>query len=273
MTEIFDSHVHSEFSHDSTAKMNDIALRAKRLNLAGVTVTDHCDVYKIGGIDELENIKKSVESTKKDYPVKVFGGMELGDGFVNPSLAGEAAKSEDFDFILCSCHAYATMRTVTDEFKSGDFRFFGYADKSIIEEFLKKYYGNLIFCAETLDYDALAHITFPFRYINGIAERYEFTADDYVAETDALLEIAVSRQKAVEINTSGVETRWGSIMPTAEILKKYYEMGGRLITLGSDAHTPEKLSCGIPQTLGLLKSIGFREYFRYEKRNPVPVSL
>lgn len=273
MTRIFDSHIHSEFSHDSTAKLSDICLFAKMRGASGITVTDHCDMHKITALSDMEHIKNSVKSTHGDFEIKVMSGMELGDGFTNVELSAEAARSEDFDFILCSCHAFATMRTVTDKFQRGDFNFFKNADDEILSAFLTRYYDNLVFSAEKLDYDSLAHITFPFRYINGLAERYKYRPENYMNKIEAVLETAVARRKAIEINTSGLMTNWGEFMPNRDILKKYFDMGGRLVTLGSDAHKPEFVTGGIKEAISILREIGFQEYFYYEKRKPVAVGI
>lgn len=273
MTRIFDSHIHSEFSHDSTARLTDICRSAKMNGAAGITVTDHCDMHKISSLSDMEHIKSSVKSTRGSFEIKVMSGMELGDGFVNIKLSAEAAKAEDFDFILCSCHAYATMRTVTDKFQRGDFEFFKNADDEILSAFLEKYYDNLAVSAEKLDYDSLAHITFPFRYINGLAKRYRFKPENYMDKIEAVLETAVARHKAIEINTSGLMTDWGELMPNRSILKKYFGMGGRLVTLGSDAHKPQLAACGIKKAIAAMRETGFLEYFYYEKRRPVPVEI
>ena len=273
MTRIFDSHIHSEFSHDSTARLSDICRFAKMKGVSGITVTDHCDMHKITGLSDMEHIKNSVKSTHGDFEIKVMSGMELGDGFTNIELSKEAAESEDFDFILCSCHAFATMRTVTDKFQRGDFNFFKNADDEILKSFLEKYYDNLLLSAKMLDYDSLAHITFPFRYINGLAERYEFSPEQYADRIEEILETAIARQKAIEVNTSGLSTAWGRLMPNRDILKKYFDMGGRLVTLGSDAHKPELIAGGIKEAISALREIGFQEYFYYEKRKPVAVGI
>lgn len=273
MTKLFDCHIHSEFSHDSTAKLSDICENAKKNGICGITITDHCDIHKIENVSEISHIKESVESTKGQFEIKVLCGAEIGDGFNKPELSRVAAKSEDFDFLLCSCHVYETMHSITEEFKQGNFQFFKNADDAVLREFLDKYYDNLLFSAKNLDYDCLAHISFPFRYINGLAKRYNFSPKDYMNKIESVLEVAISKQKAIEINTSGLSSDWGEFMPNRDILKRYFDMGGRLVTLGSDAHKPENVGGGIKEAVQMMKELGFKEFFYYEKRKPVSIGI
>lgn len=124
--------------------------------------------------------------------------------------------------------------------------------------------------AEVGDFDVLAHLTCPLRYINGKYRR-GLSIEPHRELITEILRTIIRREKALEVNTSGLHNFYGGLMPGREILAQYHAMGGRLITLGSDAHTADRLANGFDETVSLLKEIGFRDYCYYERRRPCPV--
>lgn len=87
-----------------------------------------------------------------------------------------------------------------------------------------------------------------------------------------MLEI-VRRGKGIELNTSGWRNAVGEPYPSPEVLKLYRRLGGRYITIGSDAHNAENMAGDFRRAARLLQAVGFTEYYLYEKRRAYPVSL
>ena len=87
-------------------------------------------------------------------------------------------------------------------------------------------------------------------------------------EIDGILCCLIRREKALEVNTSCLGTGYDALLPEPWVLARYRTLGGRLLTLGSDAHTPERLAYGFPETARLLRELGFRDYVHYEGRQP-----
>ena len=120
--------------------------------------------------------------------------------------------------------------------------------------------------------DVLSHLTCPLRYVVG-KYGHHFDVTEYKKPITEILDAVISREKALEVNTSGVKTAFRSTMPDGEILRWYRNMGGRLITLGSDSHAAVNLSAGFDEARQMLLDLGYKSYFYYEKRRPVEVPL
>ena len=120
-------------------------------------------------------------------------------------------------------------------------------------------------CNKDFSFDILAHITYPSRYINGKFARAEdlHRYDDKICE---ILKLAIKRDVALEVNTSNLKTAYPFIMPDEKILKMYFELGGKLLTIGSDAHNVDGLCCGFSKTFETLKNIGFSELYYFKNR-------
>lgn len=115
-------------------------------------------------------------------------------------------------------------------------------------------------------FDSLGHLDFVVRYGPNKNRFYEFGR--YEEIISAILEVLIRKDKALEVNTGGFKYKLGHPNPSEDILKRYRELGGKLITVGSDAHVPGFVGYEFDRTAELLKSIGFREYALYRRRVP-----
>ena len=120
------------------------------------------------------------------------------------------------------------------------------------------------------DFDVLAHLSCPLRYINGKYRR-QISIDEYQDMVEEILRVVIRRQKALEVNTSGINGVYESLMPDEQTLRRYYALGGRMLTLGSDAHAADRIGNAFGETVELLKEIGFSSYCYYQKRQPVMI--
>ena len=139
--------------------------------------------------------------------------------------------------------------------------------RDIIEGLLDSYFDQMTEMAQKGDYDILCHITYPFRYING---RYGRNIDvmKYQSRIYDIFEILISRQKSLEINTASIGGRYKDFdcpCPDEYFIQKYYDIGGRLVTLGSDTHT-HTVANGFDKVVPMLKKIGFDKITYFEKR-------
>jgi len=121
-------------------------------------------------------------------------------------------------------------------------------------------------------FDSLAHLTYPLRYI--LAQpglRVELSK--YREKIDAVLLELIQQKKALEVNTSGLRQQIGDTLPDAGIVRRFYELGGTYVTLGSDAHRWADVSAGIEEAMSMIYKTGFRHYTIYSKREPrlVPI--
>lgn len=263
----FDSHVHSCYSNDSKQTISEICRMAQDKNLQGITITDHANMSILKEDRTFENIASSAMEAKQadklcGGKLRVFCGVEISESSDNQDNAQKLLRTANFDVVIGSVHK---VRFKAWEDFYSKIRFdetFSWED---LYGFMWAYFEELLCMAEQEDYDVLAHLTCPLRYINGKYHR-GFQLDPYEDVIEKILRCLIQRNKALEINTSGIHGTYNSLMPDESILNRYYAMGGRLLTLASDAHTPERIGNAFPETAPLLEKIGFPGYYFYEYR-------
>ncbi len=264
---ISDSHVHSDCSFDGTDPVMMICERAASLGLYSITITDHCecDIYHKEGFDR--SIVQSFFETRKARAVfygrlQVHAGIELGQPITDLEATQEALSAGAFDFVLASVHNLPGKK---------DFYYLNYTQENI-DSLLNEYFDQLLLVAKWGRFDSLAHLTYPLRYM--LAQpglRVEISR--YQEKIDAILTELIEGKKALEVNTSGLRQHIGETLPNAEIVRRYYELGGTYITLGSDAHRWADVSAGIEEAMSMIYKIGFRHYTIYAKREPRMVPI
>ena len=118
----------------------------------------------------------------------------------------------------------------------------------------------------------MAHLTCPLRYING---KYGLGVNSlkYEKQIDKILDYVIEKSIAMEINTSGIGSFYGELMPDPWIIKRFKNKGGYLVTIGSDAHASQHVGNGFDVSINLLKEYGFDSYYYYEKRKAVRVGI
>ena len=275
---LFDTHVHTMYSHDSNAVPEEICEAALQNGVSGITLTDHADIaYMYEEHRIFQSIGASIEHAerlKKVYEGKlqVFSGFEISEGFWFPDRQEKliSAYGSRVDAILCSVHA-ANIPDYT--LTTSVLPFDTYSD-SFIRTYIRQYYTDMLTMLDTLDGDILCHITYPFRYI---ALKFGLTAYSPMQCRDLITEIfgrVIERDMALEVNTSNIGKYENAFfMPDRELLTLYRELGGKRITLGADAHIPGAVANHFDDALSMLASLGFTEYCYYEKRKPVSVKI
>ena len=272
---LFDSHLHTVNSHDGQVTCHTIAEEAIKRNLSGICITDHFDSGLYNESDDYQHIRQSIIDAKESaekYKNKLIinHGVELGDYLFGKKIADRCLSELDFDFILCSTHATMVGRKVFGEFSG--FKSLAVLSDEQIELFITEYFKHILKTVREQDFDSLAHLTYPLRYIIAVNKR-KFDINPYLDIIRDIFKVIIQRNKAIEVNTSCLATEWKYTLPDFHMLKDYYDMGGRLITLGSDAHFTERIGLGFNQTLKNLKEIGFNSYHYYKERNPIAINI
>ena len=141
-----------------------------------------------------------------------------------------------------------------------------------IDSLLDEYFKEQLEVVKWNGFDSLAHFDYPARYIR---ERTNLNLDytKYENIIDEILKVLIKNNKALEVNTSTISKPLGRPMPGENLLKRYKNFGGKLITLGSDAHKKEVLGKDLVTAIEMLKKIGFNSYCYYEKHTPVEVKI
>lgn len=269
-----DTHIHSEFSHDSQSKISAICRSAAEKGINIICITDHCDIEYCDKLDLQGIIGASVRSAREkgiefsNLP-EVLAGVELGEYIHNPKAAERIIGMNKFDSVIGSVHAVC-FEGFTQPYSQIDFSKMTYAT---LLKYTDKYFDELLEAAKTSDYDILAHITCPFRYING---KYSLDLDTmlFKDKTDEILKTLIKRNKSLEINSSGIGNEaYNEFLPEKRIVKRYKELGGKLITLGSDAHTPERIANGFSELYKMLHELGFEYAYYFKNRKPIRYTL
>jgi histidinol-phosphatase (PHP family) len=254
---------------DSNEEIDRICQQAILKGVKGIAITDHVAIWRcpnLSFVNDLNNCKKEIHELREKYKgkLKILFGMEISEHHLNQSYVDTALNVKDIDVVLCSLHDDISISSMklNIHFIENDFR---NVSNDIRLQIIKKYYAMLKDVVKTSDYDVLAHLTYPFRYIC-LRDKIDFDFSLIKEDIKDILSIIINRKKALELNTSNATD--GFFMPDKNILKLYKEMGGELITLGSDAHVAQKVDSGILLGKELLKNCGFTKYYYYEKRIP-----
>ncbi len=263
-----DQHIHSACSPDSETPMLDMVLAARDRGMAAVCFTDHVEMddSRTGRPDpdwdrQWPRMLSAYRTLAAAPPpgIEVRLGAELGCPNHQPELAARIAAQPELDFILGSMH---NLRNVTD------FYYYPYASEEECRELNRLYLAELTEIAALDCFDVMAHIAYTCRYMSRAGFRTKIDTEHNGGELRALLGRLIEKGKGIEINTSGMRQGNGPY-PDADILKLYRELGGEIVTMGSDGHRPEDAGALIPEAAELLRSLGFRYYTEFVKRQPV----
>lgn len=257
---MFDFHIHSVVSFDGHDSAQVIARAAAEAGLKEICFTDHVDDDPKGIITtqcfSLQEYARAYDTL--EYPgLLIRRGLEFGMLPGNQSTIRSYLSQRDFDFVLGSVH-YAD-----DE----DVYYPPYWEGKTLFEGERRYLENTLQCArEHDDFDVLAHLT----YISKARHNPAHTPVDYRAHrevVDEILKVLVSKGKGMEINTIGVD-RSGDFLPPREYLLRFRELGGELVTVGSDAHRANRVGQYSDRACQILKEI-FGYVCTFEGRQPI----
>ena len=258
---ITDCHMHSKNSPDAQDSVVLMCENAARMGLYAVAVTDHCEcnVYRQEEYDKA--IRTSYLQTRNADNIyrdlHVLAGVELGQPAQAPEDAEELLSSMEFDFVIGSVHNVPNRE---------DFYYLRYTEENAAQ-ILDEYFDELMATIRWGNFDTLAHITYPWRYIerrDGIIISMERYRDRF----DQVFRMLIQKEKALEINTSDLRNGGSEAAPGFELLKRYRELGGKLVTIGSDAHRWMDVGAGIEMGLEMLSRAGFRYFTVYAGRKP-----
>ena len=266
-----DYHVHSHFSKDAgaAANMESMIKRAIKLGLRELVFTDHRDYTPIGlFLDMSTDIDACIaefmrlrEIYSKD--IRLLLGIEIG---ITPAQGQEIEiflAKYPFDFVIGSSHdppagvGYYYPAYFKDKPKYRAFH--GFFEHTL---------GNI---RSTDGFDVFGHLDYIFRY-SSIYNAYPDSSlnyHDYSDIIDEILRELISRGKGIELNTSGYKYGLDTVHPQPEILKRYRELGGEIITIGSDAHAPKEIGNGFDRAEAILRGCGFKAYTLFRGRKPV----
>ncbi|MDR1674658.1 MAG: histidinol-phosphatase HisJ family protein [Oscillospiraceae bacterium] len=268
---MIDCHTHTRNSPDAPqdAGNNPAALckKAIAMGIKVLAITEHCDLgdaetYKTLNIEKFMQENTAVKKTYGGISADGFtfvAGIELGQITQEPERAEEIAADPRLDFILASVHALPGRQ---------DFYWIDYS-KENISELLQAYFEEILKLCSTGTFDVLAHLTYCLRYIE-IRHGILVDISQYDGIIEEIFKSLIRRGKGLEINTSGLWAKfgekYGKTLPEYRHIKLYKDLGGEIISVGSDSHCITDLGKGIPEGIELAKKAGFKYLAYYQKR-------
>lgn len=261
-----DYHMHTSFSTDSEAPMEEMIKAAVKKGCDEIAVTDHVDFddrYDFTDYNEyMPFIADLAEKYKKE--IKVTFGVEIGLESLWADKVNALTAKFPFDFIIGSSHAVCTKDVYFDQKEFFEGKTKEQAYNIYWDEMLK----NINTCK---DFCVYGHIDFISRY--GMYEDNSLHYADYADRIDAVLKALIEKGKGIEINTSGFRYGISNTYPHIDILKRYKELGGEIVTVGSDAHRPEDVADHIDFAYDRLLEAGFKYITVFRARKPEFIKL
>lgn len=280
---MIDVHSHSNNSPDGNDSVEMMCDRANELGLLAYCITDHFEANfecensaftpkDFAGKDcnPINCIKRSCDELaiykQRNTKTKILTGIELGQPLQDIEKTHRVLTENTFDYVLFSLHA---VKGETD------FYWIDYSktDFDEIKRLFDKYYLELLEMVKMDLYDSVGHLTYPLRYpvTNGYGDKVSLTNQEDIIES--VLKTVVAKDKAIEINTSGLRNKMNECLPNERYLRMYKELGGINLTIGSDAHDVNNLGKGINDAICLAKNVGFKYITYYENHMPVMVKI
>ncbi len=263
----YDNHIHSNYSPDSKSAIAEYALRATELGLGGIAITDHLDIDAPLREDEKENPfifdpierNKEIDRIAATCNAGIFKGIEVGLQPRSIEKIKEFTSRYEFDSVIASLH-----------FIDGEDPYFGeyYIGKEAKYAYGHAYEVMYKTAVDYYDFDILGHYDYIARYAP--YSNRDITYREYSDLLDPLLRFLAQEGKTFEINTKTYREQNGYTPKLdLDILKRFRELGGEAISLGSDAHEPHRVAENFEKFSSIVKECGFKWLVHFEKRKPV----
>ncbi|GLB24882.1 phosphoesterase [Lacrimispora xylanolytica] len=257
-----DYHFHTIFSGDSETPVREQLNQAISLGMKSLCVTDHHDYDVDSPIDftlDLDRYFETMIRLKEEYKNKLELriGIELGLQTHLEEYFLNLLSTYPFDFVIGSTHFINRKDAVYPEFFQG---------RTEEEAYLHYFQVTLDNVKNLSTFDVAGHLDYIVRYGPNKADFYNY--DTYQDLFDEILKTIIKKGKGIECNTAGYRKGINQPNPSPEIIKRYRELGGEIITIGSDAHIPEDLGADFHRAKELLRSAGFTYYTEFKERRP-----
>lgn len=255
-----DYHLHSSYSKDSDALMEDMIQKAIRVSIDEVAFTEHVDYGgKPGYYCDYDSYFKEIDDLQKKYEnqIVIKKGLEFGlqNHLIEQYVSDFEYIKNDVDFIILSLHDINNQNLYDGVYQKGktqDESHQGYYEAFL--ELIKKY----------KNYSVLGHLDLIKRY-----DKQDYPDEKIMDIVERIFQIIIAEEKGIEINTSSFKYGMKDLLPSRRILKLYHDMGGTIITIGSDSHDLHHMGDHIAEVKEILRNIGFTHFCTFEKMKPI----
>lgn len=265
-----DYHIHTKFSGDCESDPEALIVKALELGLGEICFTDHIDYdypkeygENIFLFDPVAYFAE-LNSLKDKYygKLKIKIGVELGLNPDNDALNRQLISSYPFDFVIGSSHIVDNMDPYYSEYWTG---------KDITDCLMSYYEAVLRNVTYYEDYNIYGHLDYIRRYVPD--RNYVYKDSDFKDITDMILKNIIAKGRGIELNTKGLAKGLTTFVPTISLLSRYKELGGEIITIGSDSHEVNKLGFAFKTAKDILLNTGFKYIASFEDRTPTFLPL
>ncbi len=258
---IHDYHLHTHFSCDADASVEAMCRAALARGLKEIAITDHVDFTPEDPCYRYFQAEKYWAATQRcrgkfEGALVVRVGVEIGEPHLYPAEIRSLLAAHEYDFVLGSLH-WADGRPL---FRSSFFDGLG------LDGGIALYFEELARLAEEGEYDVLAHMDIVRRAAYRRYGLRELDLRPHEARVRRVLRVVAERGKGIEVNAAYVRKGIGDPGPSVQVLRWFREEGGRIVTLGSDAHRPEDVGRGLDRALEMVREAGFGRIAMFERR-------
>lgn len=266
---LIDYHIHSTFSNDSEAKLDDICQSALSQGLQEIAITDHVDYqYPIQppdyAISDFDLYFKTLNFYQRKYQnrLTIRSGVEIGLNAERSQDYNALLGSYPFDFVIASLHNIQGFEPHLGT----------YYQRKSKEEAFRVYYQEILYLLNCYqNFNILGHLDYVKRYMP-----YPVEAEDHLLANDAVTQILqklIAMGKGIEINTSGLKHISQATMPHLDIIRQYHQLGGTTLTIGSDSHLAQQVGFGVSATISALKEMGISTLSTFKQREEILIPL
>lgn len=270
-----DLHMHTWLSLDGSERVDALCDAALRQGLGAIAITDHWDGFPPGKRDagyaphfmdsrdfwklHGEKLLPEIAAARDKYAgrLRILYGVELGQPQLDPAETREFLRTHNFDFVLASQHLNGACL---------DYYTLDYTQTDICE-LMRECFELELQVVRSGMADALAHIDQPVRLMRDTG--FDITLTGYRDQAAELLREMITRGIALEINTHGLRNWYHRVSPPEWVLPLYRDLGGELVTTGSDAHRAADVGAGIREARALAEAYGLRAVSYFTRHEPI----
>jgi histidinol-phosphatase (PHP family) len=249
-----DAHVHTDLSHDSAVPLDDYARLAVERDITEIAITDHVDFspsapgYGETTFEQRERVVREGAERWAEHGVAIRFGVEVTWDSRHASEIRDHLVHHAYDFVIGSVHIYRDSPYAADHVA-------GWVAGRSIQEVVAPYFDEVTAGARTGLFDAMGHIDFVKRFLTPHVTPAQLAAAPELYEP--ILSALVESGTALEINTSGLRTSAEETFPSAAVVARFHALGGRAVTIGSDAHTTDSFAWALADGYEYAAEAGF----------------
>ena len=259
-----DYHIHTSYSPDSKMDPEEAVRAALASGVTELCFTEHMDLgHHMEMYDrapDFAGMEETISRLREKYSgIRIGKGIEVGYIPDTAEQTAEVLSGQSFDYVLLSTHCVNGMDCGVPESKRGQDKLTAY------QRYLETVYESVTDDRLTAYYDCVSHIGYIAKGLHYEDNTFQYEMFPKLFD-EILLEI-IKRGKGIEVNTSGFD-RGGHVLPHPSVIRRYRELGGRIITIGSDAHKSQNVGAYIKDTVEIIASAGFEEITLFKNREP-----